>query len=816
MKNKLLFFTLLPFLFYALPSLKDTIIPDTWYYLGPFSVAPREGITGIDEEEIKYSLETTRVYYSIFPESGIVRWRKVAKDSLGWVKVDYEEILWDTLIDFYGFALIQSLTYFYTEVFIPEECRALVMAERASFYLNGIGYPGDPYGHDFVRIPVTLKEGKNSILLKVSGFPPHRFRFALLPSSKPVLLIKNDLTTPTLSPGENRVLVGIPILNTERKGYQVILKVFGKGVEEKEISRTLPPQMIEKVPIEFEAKVSEGESLFPIYLSLTGEDFSLLDTFYLDVKKRDEVQKITFISRIDSSVQYFALRFPKDFQPDKRYSLIVSLHGAGVEATGQASSYSQKDWAFIVCPTNRRPFGFDWQDWGRIDALEVIRYVKDNYPIDTNRIYLTGHSMGGHGVWHIGLLYPSLFAALAPGAGWPSHQLYVPWTFQRSEIFAEPSILAFRNRVLKVDQPLNFLENALNLPIFIFHGARDDNVPALFARLFTSYLNNLGYRYYYKEVPGKRHWYHLDEGIICVDDPEIMDFFQKEIRDPLPKKVIFKTSDLDISNQAYWLKVLELTKHHLLGKIEGEIKGETIEIRTENIERFAINLPPNPSFQFIKIDGKEQKVRFKPNLIFEKRGKVFSLTTNCPSILRGPMRKAYFSPFLLVYGTKSDSFAQITYHQAKREAFLWWRIGNGRCQLLPDTLVGEKEMARYNLIIFGGPEANYLAERMKEKLPIREEKGNLFFGQRRFSGDFAYRYIYPNPQKKEKFILIAGGTTLKALKISTFFSTLYSSAGLPDFLIFSTEVEKKGWGGVVSGGFFSKNWGLECGDYFIK
>jgi len=819
MRNKLVSLYLLPILLYSLPSLKDTIIPDTWYYLGPFPVAPREGITGITEEEIKYFCDTTKIYRSIFPDSGIIRWQKVEKDSLNWVKVDYEDILWDTLIDFYGFALIQSLTYFYTEVFIPEECRALVMAERASFFLNGISYPGDPYGHNFVRIPVVLKKGKNSILLKVSGFPPHRFQFALLPAKEPVLIIKDDITAPTLVPGENRVLIGFPILNTEERSLWVRLRVAGKGVEEKEISLFLYPQMVKKVPIEFKADVSPAESLFPVYWHLTGEGFSSLDSLTLLVKKAEDVQKITFISRIDSSVQYFALRFPKNYQKDREYSLIVSLHGAGVEAVNQAESYLPKDWAFIACPTNRRPFGFDWQDWGRIDALEVIEYLKRKYPIDTNRIYLTGHSMGGHGVWHIGLLYPSLFAAIAPGAGWPSHQLYVPWTFQRSEVFASSQVLAIRNRVLKIDQTLPFLENALNLPIFIFHGSRDDNVPPLFARMFASYLADLGYRYFYKEVPQKRHWYYLDEGTVCVDDPEIMEFFQKEKRDPFPKRIIFQTSDLDIASQAYWLKITELEKDQEVGRIEGEVRGETIEIKSKNVRGLKLELPKDftsSGFLTLLINGKRQRIKSKPSLILYRRGEQFYLADTFKPELRGPMRKAYFSPFLLVYGTKSDSLSVITYQQAKREAFLWWRIGNGRCDLLPDTLVGEEEMKRYNLIIFGGPSANYLSERLAGGLPIKEDKGELLFFNKRLSGELAYRYIYPNPRGKEKFVLIAGGTNQKVLKLSTFFSTLYSSAGLPDFIIFSPEVEKKGWGGIRACGFFNRNWGLTPGDYFLQ
>ncbi len=819
---RILFISLLTqtIIFASLPSLNDTIIPPFWYYLGPFSVAPREGITGIDEEEIMCNPDTTKIYRTIFTDSGIVKWQRVERDSLDWVRVEYEEILWDTILDFYGFSLIQSLTYFWTEVTVEEECRALIMSEKASFILNGLSYPGDPYGHNFVLIPVTLRKGKNSILAKVAGFPPHRFKFGLFPAKNPIEIIKGDITAPTLIPGRrNRVLLGVPVLNTEDKNFQG-LKM---RIQETEIEFSLSPQVIKKLPVEFFLDVPKDDSLIKVNLEIRdGDSILLLDSFNLAVARVERPQRMTFVSQIDSSVQYFALRFPANYEEDKRYALIVSLHGAGVDAYSLANCYSPKDWAFIVCPTNRRPFGFDWQDWGRLDALEVIDYIKENFPIDTNRIYLTGHSMGGHGVWHIGLLYPSLFAAIAPGAGWPSHQLYVPWNFQKSEIFAERPILAIRDRVLRIDNPLNLIDNALNLPVFIFHGERDDNVPTLFARMFAFYLERLGYKYEYKEVRGKRHWYNLDGDIVCVDDPEIMDFFRQNVRNPFPRQVIFKTLDPDVSNRAYWLTLLELERDQVVAEIAGEIKGETIRIRTENTKRFQINLPPHsfPSpFIILEINGKTQKIRFGPDLVFQKEGRFYSLRPkkyNLTPPLRGPMRKAYFTPFLLVYGTKSDTAAKITYHQAKREAIIWWRIGNGRCEILPDTLVSEKDMERYNLIIFGGPGANYLSERLERRLPISERDCRLRFFNKEWSGDLSYRYIYPNPMAPKRFILISGGTNIQGLKLSTFFSTLHSGAGLPDFIIFSPEVERKGWGGVLAAGFFERDLYKIPSDCYIR
>ena len=127
----------------------------------------------------------------------------------------------------------------------------------------------------------------------------------------------------------------------------------------------------------------------------------------------------TFVSRIDGSVQYYSVAPALRTDPGDTAAraFVLTVHGASVEARNQARAYKQKAWANIVAPTNRRPFGFNWEEWGRIDALEVLAEARRIFKTDPSRIYLTGHSMGGHGTWYLGTTYPSLFAAIAPCAG---------------------------------------------------------------------------------------------------------------------------------------------------------------------------------------------------------------------------------------------------------------------------------------------------------------------------------------------------------------------------------------------------------------
>ena len=120
------------------------------------------------------------------------------------------------------------------------------------------------------------------------------------------------------------------------------------------------------------------------------------------------------------------LLFLPDGYGDKkqRWPTILFLHGAGergddlekVKKHGPPKIVEKrKDFPFVVvspqCPAG------DW--W--TDKVEVLIGLLDDivgrYDVDTDRIYLTGLSMGGYGTWTLGAAHPDRFAAVAPICG---------------------------------------------------------------------------------------------------------------------------------------------------------------------------------------------------------------------------------------------------------------------------------------------------------------------------------------------------------------------------------------------------------------
>ncbi len=136
---------------------------------------------------------------------------------------------------------------------------------------------------------------------------------------------------------------------------------------------------------------------------------------------------------------------------DGKLPMIVFLHGAGERGTNielikthgpPKIVESDKDFPFIVlspqCPKGDR--------WNPFQLNLLIDNIIKNHPVDKNRIYLTGLSMGGFGTWDTAIEYPDTFAAIAPICG-------------------GSIIHAFQ------------VEKIKHIPTWVFHGALDNVVP---------------------------------------------------------------------------------------------------------------------------------------------------------------------------------------------------------------------------------------------------------------------------------------------------------------------------------------------------
>jgi len=160
-----------------------------------------------------------------------------------------------------------------------------------------------------------------------------------------------------------------------------------------------------------------------------------------------------FEKRVSRNVSARYLLFlPPDYgRQRKQYPLIMYLHGGSLRGdevekvrTLGFPQLIDKDRSFpfiVVSPLC--PAGEIWTDAEML--IGVLDDVTSHYSVAAERVYLTGHSMGGRGTWYLAYKHPERFAAIAP-------------------MSAISTIPAWASRLKDV-------------PVWAFHGAKDDVVP---------------------------------------------------------------------------------------------------------------------------------------------------------------------------------------------------------------------------------------------------------------------------------------------------------------------------------------------------
>ncbi|WP_217183970.1 alpha/beta hydrolase-fold protein [Streptomyces sp. AC495_CC817] len=183
-----------------------------------------------------------------------------------------------------------------------------------------------------------------------------------------------------------------------------------------------------------------------------------------------------------------------DVDPDRRWPLVLFLHGAGERG-------SELDLAAVHGPPKLADAGHEFpfilvtpqcaesSQW--VTELTVLAHLLDEvsaaYRVDTDRVVVTGLSMGGFGTWSLAVRYPDRFAAIAPICGGLWAQSAAP---------------------------------IRDLPVWTFHGDADDVVPISSTEEIVAELRALGSDARFTRLPGVGH----DSWTAAYDDPELYDW----------------------------------------------------------------------------------------------------------------------------------------------------------------------------------------------------------------------------------------------------------------------------------------------------
>jgi len=203
----------------------------------------------------------------------------------------------------------------------------------------------------------------------------------------------------------------------------------------------------------------------------------------------------------------YRLFVPQNYDPKKKYPLVVYLHGGGgvgddnlkqiqggngylIDFFTQAESQTQHP-AFVVAPQST---GDGWIERALSKpaparqlrlVVDLIGDLQRSYSIDGRRLYVAGQSLGGFGTFAIVAEFPKLFAAGVPLCGG-----------------------ADESKVLSI----------IKTPLWVFHGEKDEAVAVDWSRRIVAAIKKAGGSVKYTEYPGAGHniWAKV------VKEPELL------------------------------------------------------------------------------------------------------------------------------------------------------------------------------------------------------------------------------------------------------------------------------------------------------
>jgi predicted peptidase len=178
----------------------------------------------------------------------------------------------------------------------------------------------------------------------------------------------------------------------------------------------------------------------------------------------DDFQARIYTNSTGDTLPY-RLLVPKNYDASKQYPLVLFLHGAGSRGTDNQAQLKNGAWRFdtpedreqfpcfvIVpqCPKNEQWVDMPWNaDSGKRPekpshsmrlALEIFDNTLKEFPVDTNRLYVAGISMGGFGAWDCITRFPGRFAACFATCGGGDESTITPevaktpvWTFHSTD-----------------------------------------------------------------------------------------------------------------------------------------------------------------------------------------------------------------------------------------------------------------------------------------------------------------------------------------------------------------------------------------------
>jgi len=529
--------------------------------------------------------------------------------------------------------------------------------------------------------------------------------------------------------------------------------------------------------------------------------------------------RLSWIDDIDGSTQFCRAYLPGRYPDPKGSPVLVFLHGYNPanppyhrwwSIAERHNGVAERHDLIVLEPMARGNVDYRWM--GERDVLRCLDEARRRLKVDSDRVYVTGESMGGNGAWLLASRHPQRFAAAAPVyGGWDYRILPNGYAYANPEA-TRPMELFVR----EMHPSFSGAEGLLHVPVYIVQGDQDTAVPVEQSRHAAAMLQRWGYDVRYREIPGRGH-----EDLKARD--EIAAWLRGHERVVNPGEVRLRSWDL-AGATAYWLTVT--AQANPLEMIEARaslVAPNLVRLDTKNVIGVRLELPQplvdQPSRPLrVMWNGREHTANARSGAYtFYADGFEPGARDKNPA-REGRLSNFFNTPFAIVIGTRSKDAALNAGLATKAAtlADLWERWQHAKPRVFLDTEVTPQIESSYSLLLLGGRAANRVSARLAAGVPLEVTPQSVSIDGRRFMAtDAVAQVIYPHPKNAERYLLLVAPTSAAGLRFWNPQQYWHALNGFPLMLWDWTVVDgrhvtqasglfpDRGW---VAAGLFDAHW----------
>jgi poly(3-hydroxybutyrate) depolymerase len=513
-------------------------------------------------------------------------------------------------------------------------------------------------------------------------------------------------------------------------------------------------------------------------------------------------------SDLDGQPQRVLVQLPPSYRPgiERRYPLVLLLHGydgnprsvmrAFLDNDGRSSAVD----GFVVAPhAHGNAF---YRGPGEHEVMRTLDWLLRAFPIDAQRVSVTGVSMGGTGTASIALRYPARFAAAAPLCGYHSY-------FVRRDTAGRP-LRDWEKDRMHSSSPASWAESGRNLPLYVAHGTKD--FPLENSKVLIGRFKQLGQRVV-EDWPDTGHavWEKTYAGA------KLWPWLTGWRHDQEPARVTLKTDALRYGTLD-WLRIAALSRPGRMGSADARVAApDRVVVVTDGVEAVELKRPAKHVEReralAVAIDGSE--LSFEPGeaLALHKAGNTWQKGAYVvrPGEKRagveGPIGGVFLDRLTFSYGSLDAATTR-----ANREvATLLARMRNGvdiRYPVMADREIDDRIERDSSLVLVGNARDHSMLAKIAGALPIGTEVDAIVTGGARHTGtDVGAIFVYPNPRHPARQLLVVTAPSPPGI-----WRALSLPQLLPDFVIYDAGLaaaagqQVLGRASVLAAGFFDRHW----------